>query len=127
MSSAERELKEGDLGYRRSIEITELEEAEPMATESSEGEEDVKLTGGNQVLVVEDDLREMGKKAAWSVSSCKPGNGVSALRDDNLETYWQLNNTIYLCGSPFVLRCFNACVILPTLSVADLMAFNLIW
>uniref|UniRef100_A0A9I9E0Q0 DOC domain-containing protein n=2 Tax=Cucumis melo TaxID=3656 RepID=A0A9I9E0Q0_CUCME len=89
VSSAERELKEGDLGYRRSIEITELEEAEPMATESSEGEEDVKLTGGNQVLVVEDDLREMGKKAAWSVSSCKPGNGVSALRDDNLETYWQ--------------------------------------
>ncbi|KAF3951374.1 hypothetical protein CMV_022966 [Castanea mollissima] len=37
----------------------------------------------------EDDLREMGKKAAWSVSSCKPGNGVSALRDENLETYWQ--------------------------------------
>ncbi|KAB1214559.1 Anaphase-promoting complex subunit 10 [Morella rubra] len=60
-----------------------------MATESSEGEEEAKVTGGNQVLMVEDDLREMGKKAAWSVSSCKPGNGVSALRDDNLETYWQ--------------------------------------
>ncbi|XLT84502.1 hypothetical protein HN873_006255 [Arachis hypogaea] len=36
-----------------------------------------KLTGGNQLLVVDDDLREMSKKAAWSVSSCKPGNGVS--------------------------------------------------
>ncbi|KAK9012229.1 hypothetical protein V6N11_040295 [Hibiscus sabdariffa] len=36
-----------------------------------------------------DDLREMGKKAAWTVSSCKTGNGVSSLRDDNLETYWQ--------------------------------------
>ncbi|KAL4596308.1 hypothetical protein ACB092_12G154900 [Castanea dentata] len=60
-----------------------------MATESSEGEEERKVNGGNQVLIVEDNLREMGKKAAWSVSSCKPGNGVSALRDENLETYWQ--------------------------------------
>ncbi|XP_048428165.1 anaphase-promoting complex subunit 10-like [Pyrus x bretschneideri] len=64
-------------------------EEEAMATESSEGEEDAKLTGGNQLLVVDDDLREMGKKAAWSVSSCKAGNGVSSLRDDNLDTYWQ--------------------------------------
>ena len=61
-----------------------------MATESSEGEEEVKLTGGNQILMVDDDdLRELGKKAAWSVSSCKPGNGVSSLRDDNLDSYWQ--------------------------------------
>lgn len=41
------------------------------------------------MLTVDDDLREMGKKAAWSVSSCKAGNGVSSLRDDNLDTYWQ--------------------------------------
>ncbi|KAF4383320.1 hypothetical protein CsatB_024602 [Cannabis sativa] len=60
-----------------------------MATETSEGEEEVKITGGNQVLLVDDDLREMGKEAAWSVSSCKTGNGVSSLRDDNLDTYWQ--------------------------------------
>ncbi|KAK3006357.1 hypothetical protein RJ639_016610 [Escallonia herrerae] len=61
-----------------------------MATESSEGEEETKLIGvGNQQLVVDDDLREMAKKASWSVSSCKPGNGVHSLRDDNLETYWQ--------------------------------------
>lgn len=59
-----------------------------MATES-EGEEDVGRLTGNQHLVVDDDLREMTKKAAWSVSSCKPGNGVLPLRDDNLETYWQ--------------------------------------
>ncbi|PKA47223.1 Anaphase-promoting complex subunit 10 [Apostasia shenzhenica] len=60
-----------------------------MATES-DGEEDAtgKLTGSTH-LVVDDDLREMAKKAAWSVSSCKPGNGVLSLRDDNLETYWQ--------------------------------------
>ncbi|KAH9722127.1 Anaphase-promoting complex subunit 10 [Citrus sinensis] len=60
-----------------------------MATESSESEEEGKITGGNHQLLIDDDLREMGKKAAWSVSSCKPGNGVSALRDDNLDTYWQ--------------------------------------
>ncbi|XP_058179089.1 anaphase-promoting complex subunit 10 isoform X3 [Rhododendron vialii] len=61
-----------------------------MATESSEGEEEGKLMGGNQQLTIDDeDLREMAKKAAWSVSSCKPGNGVTSLRDDNLDTYWQ--------------------------------------
>lgn len=58
--------------------------------ESSEGEEEGKLTGGNPQLVVDDDLRDMAKKAVWSVSSCKPGNGVASLRDDNLDTYWQL-------------------------------------
>ena len=51
-----------------------------MAVESSEGEEEAgKLSGGKEVLVVEDELREMGKKAAWSVSSYKPGNDVSFL------------------------------------------------
>lgn len=60
-----------------------------MATESSEGEEECKMTGGNQHLVVDDDLREMAKKAAWSVSSFKAGNGALSLRDDNLDTYWQ--------------------------------------
>ncbi|PKI68026.1 anaphase-promoting complex subunit 10-like [Punica granatum] len=60
-----------------------------MATESSEGEEEGKLTGGSPVLSEDDDLREKGKKASWSVSSWKSGNGVSSLRDDSLETYWQ--------------------------------------
>ncbi|KAL6184158.1 hypothetical protein ACLB2K_045562 [Fragaria x ananassa] len=57
--------------------------------ESSEGEEEGKLTVGNQVLMVEDNVRETGKNATWSVSSWKSGNGVSYLRDDNLDTYWQ--------------------------------------
>lgn len=61
-----------------------------MATESSESEEEGKIRGGNDKLIVDDDLREMSKNAAWSVSSSKPGNGVNTLRDDNLETYWQL-------------------------------------
>ncbi|XP_044983815.1 anaphase-promoting complex subunit 10-like [Hordeum vulgare subsp. vulgare] len=40
-------------------------------------------------LTVEDVLQEMAKTAAWSVSSCKPGNSVASLRDDTLDTYWQ--------------------------------------
>ncbi|KAK8673230.1 hypothetical protein V6N13_111579 [Hibiscus sabdariffa] len=63
-----------------------------MATVSSDSDE-VKITGGNRHLIVEDDLREMGKKAAFTVSSCKTGNGISSLRDDNLDTYWQLNTS----------------------------------
>ncbi|KAG4939281.1 hypothetical protein JHK84_045463 [Glycine max] len=54
-----------------------------MAAESSEGEEETKLSGGNQLLIVDDDLTEMGKKAAWSVSSCKPVTlSVFAFRSD---------------------------------------------
>ncbi|KAK1587053.1 hypothetical protein Q3G72_009088 [Acer saccharum] len=61
-----------------------------MATESSESEEKgKKITGGYQRLKLHQDLRESGKEAAWSVSSCKPGNGVSALLVDNVDTYWQ--------------------------------------
>ncbi|WVZ99700.1 hypothetical protein U9M48_044962 [Paspalum notatum var. saurae] len=44
---------------------------------------------GSPELTVDADMREMAKTAAWSVSSCKAGNGVAALRDDNLDTYWQ--------------------------------------
>lgn len=67
-----------------------------MATESDGEEEavaaaDARVLTGTPQLSVDDDLREMAKKAAWSVSSCKPGNGVLSLRDDNLDTYWQLS------------------------------------
>lgn len=57
--------------------------------DSSEGEDEGKLVGGCKDLSLEDDLREMTKNAAWSVSSCKSGNGVQCLRDNNNETYWQ--------------------------------------
>lgn len=71
------------------ISITKASSRIKMAAELSEGEEEGKVVGGNQHLVVDDDLREMAKKAAWSISSCKPGNGVHCLRDDNLDTFWQ--------------------------------------
>jgi len=33
--------------------------------------------------------REVGCQAVWSLSSCKPGYGVSHVRDNDLDTYWQ--------------------------------------
>ena len=33
--------------------------------------------------------REIGHTAHWSLSSTKPGNGIGALRDSSLDTYWQ--------------------------------------
>lgn len=33
--------------------------------------------------------RELGRDASWSVSSCKPGFGVTNLRDGRVDTYWQ--------------------------------------
>lgn len=37
----------------------------------------------------DDELREIGAQAVWSLSSCKPESGVQCLRDNNMETYWQ--------------------------------------
>ncbi|XP_026480570.1 anaphase-promoting complex subunit 10 [Ctenocephalides felis] len=34
-------------------------------------------------------VREVGNKAIWSLSSCKPGFGVDQIRDDCIDTYWQ--------------------------------------
>lgn len=34
-------------------------------------------------------LREIGHEAVWSLSSCKPGNGVTQLMDCSTDTYWQ--------------------------------------
>ncbi|KAG6501465.1 hypothetical protein ZIOFF_041346 [Zingiber officinale] len=69
-------------GGRQAAMATELDGEEETAAAAG------KLTGSPQ-LSVEDDLREMAKNAAWSVSSYKPGNNVLSLRDDNLDTYWQ--------------------------------------
>ncbi|KAH7532867.1 hypothetical protein FEM48_Zijuj04G0068100 [Ziziphus jujuba var. spinosa] len=50
-----------------------------MATESSEGEEEAKLTGGNKVLMVDDDLREMGKK----VRRCTASPGKCSIPEES--------------------------------------------
>jgi anaphase-promoting complex subunit 10 len=87
-----------------------------MATES-EGEEDVattaaaaggadgggaaRLRGSTELSVDKEWLREVGKNAAWTVSSFKPGNGVSCLLDSNLDTFWQLVN-IYTLSFPLM-------------------------
>lgn len=33
--------------------------------------------------------RDSGNEGIWSLSSCKVGNGIEQLRDDNLSTFWQ--------------------------------------
>ncbi len=33
--------------------------------------------------------RDIGEYAIWNLSSCKEGNGVEQLRDDNVTTFWQ--------------------------------------
>ena len=35
------------------------------------------------------ELRELGDEAVWTLSSCKPGNGVARLRDGRTDTFWQ--------------------------------------
>lgn len=34
-------------------------------------------------------LKEIGNLASWTVSSCKPGCGVEALRDESTDSFWQ--------------------------------------
>jgi hypothetical protein len=34
-------------------------------------------------------LKEIGNLASWTVSSCKPGCGVEALRDEDTNMFWQ--------------------------------------
>ena len=33
--------------------------------------------------------REIGDEGIWSLSSCKIGNGIEQLREENLSTFWQ--------------------------------------
>jgi hypothetical protein len=40
-------------------------------------------------------LKEIGNLASWTVSSCKPGCGVEALRDEDTGQFWQY--VIYIC------------------------------
>ena len=34
-------------------------------------------------------LKEIGNLASWTVSTCKPGSGVEALRNDDTNLFWQ--------------------------------------
>jgi anaphase-promoting complex subunit 10 len=37
----------------------------------------------------QENKREIGDEAVWTLSSAKQGNGVEQLRDDNVVTFWQ--------------------------------------
>lgn len=41
-------------------------------------------------------LKEIGNLASWTVSSCKPGCGVEALRDEDTGQFWQYVNQFCL-------------------------------
>jgi anaphase-promoting complex subunit 10 len=45
--------------------------------------------GKKSISSFQQSCREIGDQATWTLSSCKQGNGVHQLRDDNLETFWQ--------------------------------------
>ncbi|KAL6070851.1 Anaphase-promoting complex subunit 10, variant 2 [Balamuthia mandrillaris] len=47
------------------------------------------LDGGCFEAEAKRGLVEVGEDAVWSLSSAKPGFGVTQLRDNNVETYWQ--------------------------------------
>lgn len=58
-------------------------------------------------------LKEIGNLASWTVSSCKPGCGVEALRDDNTSLFWQ-----YVSSPELEIQ--------PLIGGIDLMDHNLI-
>jgi anaphase-promoting complex subunit 10 len=41
----------------------------------------------------DENVREIGHLAVWTVTSAKAGNGVELLRDGNKDTYWQSDGT----------------------------------
>ena len=45
--------------------------------------------GGTPSLIIADERPELGRLAAWTVSSHKYGFGVNNLRDGNDNTFWQ--------------------------------------
>lgn len=105
-----------------------------METDTKENESsNYKFIDNPEKEVIDGAVREIGKQAIWSLSSCKPGadfcymtkmsrivnlgNGVEQLRDGSLETYWQSDGpqphlvniqfrrkvTIKVCYSPLLL------------------------
>ncbi|TVY37679.1 Anaphase-promoting complex subunit [Lachnellula occidentalis] len=66
--------------------------------EDEDEDEDVEEEGEIEEVPMEVDtpfnpaalgLKEIGNLASWTVSSCKPGCGVEALRDDDTNLFWQ--------------------------------------
>lgn len=49
----------------------------------------IAVTKGDASTSSNNELREMGGLAVWSVTSGKPGNGVDMLRDGREDTFWQ--------------------------------------
>ncbi|KAL2075929.1 hypothetical protein VTL71DRAFT_872 [Oculimacula yallundae] len=91
------EQEGGDEESEMEEEVLEGEENEDEG-EEEEGEEEEEDEEGAVEVPMEIDspfdpaalgLKEIGNLASWTVSSCKPGCGVDALRDDDTGLFWQ--------------------------------------
>jgi hypothetical protein len=49
-------------------------------------------------------LKEIGNLASWTVSSCKPGCGVEALRDEDTGLFWQYVHTSAGIIGPWLIK-----------------------
>ncbi|RFU31920.1 hypothetical protein B7463_g4432, partial [Scytalidium lignicola] len=71
-------------------------DGEGRGDEEEDGEEHGEEEGEIEVMDIDPPfnaaalgLKEIGNLASWTVSSCKPGCGVEALRDENTDLFWQ--------------------------------------
>lgn len=87
------ELEDGEIENEEIDEVDgEIEEEGNNVEE--EGEEEGEIEEAPMEIEVPFDatalgLKEIGNLASWTVSSCKPGCGVDALRDEDTNLFWQ--------------------------------------
>ncbi|TVY17253.1 Anaphase-promoting complex subunit 10 [Lachnellula arida] len=83
---------DGDIEFGEDSNDVEAED------DDEQDDEDVEEEGDVEEVPMEVDtpfnpaalgLKEIGNLASWTVSSCKPGCGVEALRDDDTNLFWQ--------------------------------------
>lgn len=81
-----------------SHEEEEEEEVEEEEDDDVDEDEDSGRDGSSEILVATstlaslsnpESIREIGHEAVWSLSTAKPGNGVTQIRDSSVDTYWQ--------------------------------------
>ncbi|KRX10263.1 Galactose-binding domain protein [Pseudocohnilembus persalinus] len=62
-------------------------------SEQQQNKEQQNYIQSNTTPQANNQRREIGDDAVWTLSSAKPGNGVDQLRDDNTNTFWQSDGT----------------------------------
>lgn len=85
-NSEDAEEEEDILSQDQELDETEEEMAAPFTHVKDEGNGDDPKPG---LPFNTDGLKEIGNLASWTVSTCKPGSGVEALRDEDTNQFWQ--------------------------------------